>query len=296
MIVILEGPDGAGKTTLAKRLEHELSKTGRVFVNHHGPYPNLDSGALARAYFVSMLPALTHDNHVILDRSWISEPIYAKAYRNVESRITVAQRRMLERAALSRNAVVVNCCAPYGACKKVFGERPEYIDSGSLRRVCDEYEDWADFKASREGLSIIDYDYTSDDLDTLIDDVLREKDHKNPLRGGGSYTTCNTLVLSSKWRAPGIQPKAIVIPFMSLSDRPGPPSASTRLTLDFEDQNIREDQMYWVNLETDGGGQLTAEQVEDIGAARIVAVGPQAKIWCQANGIEATFINAPRSK
>ena len=135
MIVILEGPDGAGKTTLAKQLHTWLSASDDCAIVHHGPYEGVVSSELARIYFSSLLNALTYNKHVILDRAWYSEPIYAAEYRKVQSRISIAQRRMLERCALSRQGVVIYCNAPLDACAQVFSTRTEYVQKAHIARV-----------------------------------------------------------------------------------------------------------------------------------------------------------------
>jgi len=73
-IFIFEGPDGAGKTTLAKRVA-EL--TGSRYT-HHGPYPEIEDGIeLAATYLVST----AGPGDVVLDRCWISERPYSAAAR-----------------------------------------------------------------------------------------------------------------------------------------------------------------------------------------------------------------------
>jgi len=71
---IFEGPDGAGKTTLARRVA-EL--TGSRYV-HHGPYPEIEDGVeLAATYLASA----SGPGDVVLDRCWISEQPYGAAAR-----------------------------------------------------------------------------------------------------------------------------------------------------------------------------------------------------------------------
>ena len=107
MIIILEGPDGGGKTTLAETLRAQLQSNGMTHVIKHGPYKGVQSEDLCKIFFRSMSQALTYDDHVIMDRSWLSEPIYGNVYRKGENRVDMPRRRMLERVALSRGAVVV---------------------------------------------------------------------------------------------------------------------------------------------------------------------------------------------
>ena len=82
MIVILEGPDGAGKTSLSETLREHLQKSKMTHVVKHGPYNGISPEELCRIYFRSMSHALTYNDHVILDRCWLSEPIYGNVYRD----------------------------------------------------------------------------------------------------------------------------------------------------------------------------------------------------------------------
>lgn len=137
-IFILEGADGCGKTTLAvalaKFLEPELT-----FVVHHGAYRGIEE--ISDRYFDSMIPAQDDLGNVILDRSWLSEPIYGGVYRNGVDRITPHDLSALTSAA--RTATVILCTVPWETCKENFIKRraQEMLDdSYQLKLVYEMYE------------------------------------------------------------------------------------------------------------------------------------------------------------
>ena len=152
MIIILEGPDGGGKTTLAERLRQFFGTHRMTHVMKHGPYIGMSTEDLCKTYFRSMTQALTYDDHVIMDRSWLSEPIYGTVYRNGANRVDLPRRRMLERVALSRGAVVVHCQPDLSLCVDTFKQRKgiEYLDTTEqLGAVYEAYETLPDRKSTR---------------------------------------------------------------------------------------------------------------------------------------------------
>lgn len=81
MIIILEGADGTGKTTLAKALCHELEAD----YIHATWSRELDCRMLE--YHMNILSEAFEKYHetsrpVIIDRLWVSESIYAEVFRH----------------------------------------------------------------------------------------------------------------------------------------------------------------------------------------------------------------------
>lgn len=92
-LVIFEGPDGAGKTTLARAVRDAL---GDAVLTHHGPYPEVAYGdELAELYMRSV--SGTRD--VVLDRCWVSEAPYGLAFRGGWDRLGRGWRGALDRCA-----------------------------------------------------------------------------------------------------------------------------------------------------------------------------------------------------
>lgn len=137
-VTIFEGPDGGGKSTIAQ----EYAQLTQARYVHHGPYKQVGDG-LGRMFVESILPALLGYEDVVLDRCWISEPIYADVFRHGDDRVGPARSRILDRLALRCGAVVVKCLPPWAHVKSTFNGRKdeEYLDDDrQLLQVYGQYQ------------------------------------------------------------------------------------------------------------------------------------------------------------
>jgi hypothetical protein len=126
-------------------------------VVHLGPFPHVTHG-LARLYVEAMLPALQGFCDVVLDRSWLSEPIYAAAFRQGRTRLTAVALRMLERVAARGRTTVVRCLPPLATCLESFKARraQEYLQREEQLTAV-----WHAYRAGLgTSLPIVSYDYT----------------------------------------------------------------------------------------------------------------------------------------
>jgi thymidylate kinase len=288
MILILEGPDGAGKTTLAEALRHRFQDKGMVHIVKHGPYTGVEPEHLCRIYFRSMSPALTFDDVVIMDRSWLSEPIYGEVYRNGANRIDVERKRMLERVALSRGAVVIHCQPDFETCVEAFEKRigEEYLDDISqLEAVYNEYESIG----LTTSLPTIHYDYTQDSIDWLLDKISRVS-IKNGASGGGCFKQGNILMLCDKGPRTNVRASAVVIPFINFLDNDGP---SRMLAEALEHEGISERELYWINTQTYQGTPTEPDFIKDLKPSKIFALGNNAYTWALNNNVKAIKLPPP---
>lgn len=167
-IYILEGPDGGGKTTLSLALAKRLDAP----ITNHGPYK--DESQIWRHYFNSMLPAYSGERDVILDRSWIAEPIYGEVYRNGVNRLELWHLRILEYVARECSAIVIWCLPPVEKCVQAFNSRraQEMLDNeDQLRKVYDLYRKAADRSVNGRFIHIF-YDYTDAGSRLALEEVL----------------------------------------------------------------------------------------------------------------------------
>ena len=288
MIIILEGPDGGGKTTLAETLRAQLQSNGMTHVIKHGPYKGVQSEDLCKIFFRSMSQALTYNDHVIMDRSWLSEPIYGSVYRKGENRVDMPRRRMLERVALSRGAVVVQCQPDFEVCAKTFMSRidDEYLDTiGQLKQVYDEYEQLP----QRTCLPVIQYDYTSGTLSELLQQ-LNDKSYTNKHSGGGCFREGNILMLCDKGPRANVRPSAAVVPFINFQDNDGP---SRMLADTLEREGIAETQLYWANTQTYQGTPTSPAFIAALKPSKIFALGNNAYTWALNNEVRAYKLPPP---
>ena len=152
-LIIFEGPDGGGKTTLSNSVSAVLGAR-RV---HLGPFKSVKAN-LAALYVEAMMPAILGLSDVVLDRSWLSEVPYGRAYRAGRDRIGPEARRMLTRLAYRCQVVVVRTLPPFEVLVETFKRRrhQEMLhDEAQLRQVYDWYRDEWD-----PGLPTFAYDYT----------------------------------------------------------------------------------------------------------------------------------------
>jgi len=288
MIIILEGPDGGGKTTLAERLRQVLGREKLANVVKHGPYIGMSSEDLCKTFFRSMSQALTYDDHVILDRSWLSEPIYGEVYRNGESRVDMQRRRMLERVALTRGAVVIHCQPEFALCVDTFNSRKdiEYLDTTEqLGRVYDAYESLP----MRTCLPIVHYDYEKDTVEELLEKVMA-RSVPNRASGGGCFKQGNILMLCDKGPRTNMRPSAAVIPFINFLNDDGP---SRMLAETLENEGVPESDLYWINTQNYLGAPTSAKFVNDLKPSRIFALGNNAYAWALNANIQAYKLPPP---
>jgi hypothetical protein len=87
-IVILDGMDRCGKTTIARRLQKVHERP--LHMIHNGPPPEILVGAdkrivMLRTYIaqLTMAKAMDPSHDFIIDRSWPSESVYGHMYRGL---------------------------------------------------------------------------------------------------------------------------------------------------------------------------------------------------------------------
>lgn len=104
MIIIIEGPDGSGKTNLANKLSQQ---TGWPIVHRTQPKSDDEKKAMMDSY----LEVINSGRNCIFDRSWYSEMVYGPVMRDT-SVISYAQMYALERKLTKRGAMIIHCTGP----------------------------------------------------------------------------------------------------------------------------------------------------------------------------------------
>jgi thymidylate kinase len=141
-LIILEGPDAGGKSTLAEHLSEALN----AWRFHATWSPSMDYGMFDYQQNIldNALERLK-TQHVVLDRHWPSEWVYAGVFRTVDD---IKRKRMLDLADQIRAV-----CGVYVLCSDTVAvqkERHNRVQDpkhpyavGSYIEVCGRYFDWS---------------------------------------------------------------------------------------------------------------------------------------------------------
>ena len=150
MIIIIEGPDGAGKTMLAQ----QINKQSRYPLVHRSkPETPEEKTKMMEEY----LQAVKGNRNIIMDRCWYSEMVYGSVMRD-QAYITFPQMYELERQLSHNGAIIIYCTGPknvlWDRCKRR-GEK--YITAKEdFDAICDAYD--ALF-ASPHHIPVLRYEY-----------------------------------------------------------------------------------------------------------------------------------------
>ncbi len=150
--MILEGPDGSGKTTLA----NELVKRGLAYGHCGAPTEP------ARLYYTRELRR--HDGPAVIDRLHIGSYVYGKAFRNHDD-LSDFDHWLLDGELWAARSLVVYCRPPDETIDTVLASRAsttagdahiyeEPTKQAEVRQLYDEYI------AHRESLPVVTYDFT----------------------------------------------------------------------------------------------------------------------------------------
>lgn len=189
-ITIFEGPDGSGKTTLAKAY---AEAAGALYVHFEAYYAVND----IHKYFIeAMQPALMGYQDVVLDRCWHSGPIYDMFFRNLdvsEQRQTPEICLLLDRAAKHCGAVIVNCRPSEDTCINNWGSRIDSELVKSEMKMRGIYRSYRDIQ-NMTILPTVEFNYTNDSLDYLVSEIKVKRTINK--RNSGRFKPVNIVVSS----------------------------------------------------------------------------------------------------
>lgn len=138
MIYIIEGPDGAGKTTLAKQIKE--ASPGSQILHFGAPETDEDAERYWQIYFQALKEHAGET--IILDRSWYSDMVYGPIMRN-RLEMTPQHKEMLELTVRALGGGIVIYCT--GSQQRLWARcraRGEtYIpDSNVHKEICKAYD------------------------------------------------------------------------------------------------------------------------------------------------------------
>ena len=130
MNIIIEGPDGAGKTTLANQLAEALN----LHVMHFSAPLNDNS------QFNMYREVLLSKRNTILDRAWYSDMVYGPIFRG---RPEITKELMWELERCAEDTIVVFCTGPVEAMWEAALRRGETFvkNFGQYKRICAAYQE-----------------------------------------------------------------------------------------------------------------------------------------------------------
>jgi hypothetical protein len=301
-VTIFEGPDGAGKSHAMHAYRDFLFRKFRddppPAVIHHGPYPKKEE--IATTYFGSMLPAFLGRRRVLLDRCWLSEPIYGAIYRSGENRVTVSQRRILERLALGCNAVIVLCLPDEKTVIENWSARnakgKEYLPSAAL--VTEVYlaysllflDPTVPMCLTKTELPIVAYDYRGTTIEELHQKIELARIGANRGPGVGAWDRRSVLLVGDRPNIPHGVASRWKFPFGGMRET----GCSGWLARQLEEASIGERSLYWINAYDGNGRAENADFVAALSPRKVVALGLQASTWCAENSLEAMTTYHPQ--
>jgi thymidylate kinase len=135
MILIIEGPDGSGKTTLANKLSKQ---TGYPVIHRVQPKTEEDKKRMMEEY----LHILQSGKNAIFDRCWYSEMAYGPIMRD-ESVITYPQMYALEDQLAKRGGLIIYCTDKPDVLWRCATKRGEdYItDYSTFVAICEAFDE-----------------------------------------------------------------------------------------------------------------------------------------------------------
>lgn len=101
MIYIIEGPDGSGKSYLARKLAKQLNLP---MIHREKPETQEDKDNMMRSY----IEVIKKGKSVVYDRAWYSEMVYGDVMRDA-SVISYPQMYELEKLLAKKGAMLIYC-------------------------------------------------------------------------------------------------------------------------------------------------------------------------------------------
>jgi len=158
MRIILEGPDGTGKTTLARQLAEKL---GLKYQHEKIPLDGLK-------YYVNLVSNM--EDNIVYDRCYLGEAIYPSVFQDTFRRdLTRGEVHMLEMALVAKGAILIKCLTSIDQEWSIIRDRGDHLitDRSMIHRVHHGYLWWFE----RTLLPGFIYNHTVDSLEDVLQKV-----------------------------------------------------------------------------------------------------------------------------
>jgi len=260
-IIVLEGPDGSGKTTLAQEF---VKRYGFEYVHLGVPSTSED---LFETYVTVLINARDSKKNVVIDRLHMGEATYGKIYRG-QDRLGTQGVKLLTRILNGYGASVVACLPPYEVCLANWKSRhaTEYVaDEVPFEAIYSEYRklsDMLDFGVTGK------YDYTKMPLDMAVDVLMSSFCDRKALPPGVIGSTSPAFLFIGE-RA---NSTLIDLPFMALN------ASSSYLNGCIEEAGYLEREFAMMNaVRIDGKSWRPSEVWETLGQPIPVFLGQESR-------------------
>lgn len=256
-LVILEGPDGSGKTTLAKESRH-------LEYIHFGPPPKGKDGAW-RQYFNLLVDLWDspRPGGVIIDRFIHGEMIYGPLLRGGTD-LTWAHIRMLERIVMGMSGKLVVCLPPWETVLSNWQRSKDELlkDEAQLEQTYAFYRFLLHGERRMVPRGVFDY--------TNLHNPGIEGPFINEGPGIGLFAPGNTLVVGDEVNK---RTGKEGWPFVA------PGGSSLWLANLLEEARVPEHGLYWINAKTNGA-DTDPSFLPKLNPGKVVALGLNAAKWC----------------
>ena len=150
MIIIIEGPDGSGKTTLAEQISKQ---TKFPIVHRSQPKTEEEKKNMMGTYLL----AIKEHKNVIFDRCWYSEMAYGPVMRD-ESIISYPEMYALERALARGGAILIHCTGPEPTLwMRCQNRGEEYVTSRDDFKAI--FRNYVDIMSTPHLIPVVTYEY-----------------------------------------------------------------------------------------------------------------------------------------
>lgn len=179
MLIIVEGPDGAGKSTFTREIAHALMTPDegdppQVDVLHRGRSKLPLRRQALRDYVLSIEDYVPGTRHIVCDRWHFGEMTYAPIYRPATNRdgyglLGMSGWRWVEMFLTSRGAITIRASVPVETLiERVTARGDDYVSADDLRTINSLYDHAFDVSTSYIGDVSLDGD-TADAVAHLIE-------------------------------------------------------------------------------------------------------------------------------
>jgi len=186
---------------------------------------------------------------VVLDRSWLSEPIYGRVMREGKNRIGGVYHRMLERMALRAGSVVVHCCPPWQNVEQSFKARHAQEYAETIVQIGAIYDAYVDLHRVT-ALPVIHYDYTQDTMKNTHLQIMAHRPglHLTEYESVGRWDA-PLVLLGDRFAQHKDKDSWHQWPFVSWTTE----GCSQWFTAQLDAEGISEYHILWLNVASDAG-------------------------------------------